>query len=257
MLRATHRDEVTLHPGTRGAATVILLPGMIVGDWIWRSTLPLLIQANYSCLTIRDPIACICDSVDAMTSYVGAQLDRLNINDVTLLGASLGSAVALNFAVRYPQRVKELVLSGAPTMTGKADLGIRSSGKLTRSIADQAMGALFFDRSVIDDAIVDRTYQTFLNPRRLINFIRLLRETEDYDTRAALQKIDVDTLMVWGEQDKISRVEDWRCILPLVKRGTFVEIERCGHTPMIELPDRFNAALFEFLNARHPDRTPS
>jgi len=223
---------------------------MIAGDWMWGETPRVLTQAGYRVVIFRDAIGLVTNSVDTMTDFVGAHLERLAIDRFTLVGASLGSAVALTYAARHPDRVTSLVLSGAPTMVGNAQLGISSFGKLTRGIADAAADRLFFDRSRLADGIVEQTYRTFLDKRLFVNVVRLMRASENFDTLTPLRAIDVDTLMIWGEEDRISRCDDWRRMLPHVKRGTFVTIPRCGHSPMLERPDEFNRALLEFLQAR-------
>jgi 2-hydroxy-6-oxonona-2,4-dienedioate hydrolase len=247
---AISADDVSDSPGTADAAPVVLLPGMIAGDWMWGATPDVLSHAGYRVVTFRDAIGLVTNSIDTMTDFLEAHLERLSIERLTLVGASLGSAVALTYAARHPDRVMSLVLSGAPTMVGNAQLGISSFGKLTRGIADAAADRLFYDRSRLEEGIVERTYRTFLDKRLFVNVVRLMRASETFDSMTPLRAIDIDTLMVWGEEDRISRCDDWRRILPHVKRGTFVTIPLCGHSPMLERPEEFNRALTEFLQAR-------
>jgi len=223
---------------------------MIAGAWMWGRTPALLSEQGYRTVVFRDAIGLVANTVDKMTDFVAGHLDRLSIERATLLGASLGSAVAMTYAARYPDRVASLMLSGAPTMTGSAQLGSTSVGKLTRGVADAAADRLFFDRSLLDDSVVEQTFKTFLDKRLFINVVRLMRESSTFDTLTPLDAIDVDTLMIWGEEDRISRCEDWERLLTHVKRGTFVKIPRCGHSPMLEQPDEFNRALLDFLSAR-------
>jgi 2-hydroxy-6-oxonona-2,4-dienedioate hydrolase len=248
-------DEIIDIPGTADAAPVVLLPGMIAGKWMWGATPDLLSQAGYRVVVFCDPIGFVAGTISAMTDNLAAHLDRMSIGKATLLGASLGSAVALTYAARNPERVESMMLSGAPTMTGNQQLGIASFGKLTKGIAFSAADRLLYDRSCIDDGVIEQTFLQFLDKRRFINVVRLMRESSEFDTIGALEQIDVDTLMIWGEDDKISKCEDWQRILPYVKRGTFVKIARCGHSPMVEQPAEFNRILMEFLARQLTRRT--
>jgi pimeloyl-ACP methyl ester carboxylesterase len=184
-----------------------------------------------------------------MTDIAARAIDDLSIDRMTLVGASLGSAVALTYAVRHPGRVSTLVLSGAPTMAGNAELGIASFGKLTRTVAEASADRLFHDRRRLPDGLLERAYRTFIQKRAFVNMIRLMRASETFDSATPLGLVDVDTLMIWGEQDRISRVSDWRRLLPRARRGTFVTIAECGHSPMLERPAEFNAILLEHLRA--------
>ena len=242
--------EVVDVPGTLHTAPIVLLPGMIAGAWMWGETPDVLMRAGYRLIVFRDAIGLVTNTVDAMADFVARRLDALAVERATLLGASLGSAVALTYAARHPDRVDAMILSGAPTMVGNAQLGINSFGKLTRGVADAAADRLFFDRSRLPDDVVEQTFRTFLDKRRFVNVVRLMRESGEYDTLAALRAIDVDTLMIWGEDDRISKCADWERILPHVRRGKYVKIPRCGHSPMLEQPARFNCALMDFLTTR-------
>jgi 2-hydroxy-6-oxonona-2,4-dienedioate hydrolase len=251
MARLTsERDDVAFYPGTLGVAPIVMLPGLIAGSWMWEATLRRLNAAGYPCVTIRDPIAVAHSTVDAASAHLTAQLDRLEVDKVTIFGASLGSIVALTFQSRNPGRVDSMLLSGAPTMGRRADLGVSGHGKPTHAVALEVANRLFYDRSCLSDEIIDATLRLFLDRNRLLNVVRLLRECNAYDIATALRNLKSDVLMVWGENDRISYCDDWERLAPLARHGTFVKISRCGHTPMIERPDEFNAVVLDYLQSR-------
>ena len=226
---------------------VVLLPGMIAGDSMWGSTPAALERAGHRVILFPEPIGVVTSSVSGMTDVVVERLARDAPGPIVLVGASLGAAVALEYITRHPDRVSALVLSGAPTGVGNAQLGISSFGKLTRGVADAAADRLFHDRSRLPDGMVEQTFRTFLEKRRFLNIARLMRESETYDSATPLARVVVRTLMIWGEQDRVSRCDDWKRIAPLAKHGTLVVIPDCGHSPMLEQPDAFNGALLSFL----------
>lgn len=247
---ASERDEVAFYPGTLSVAPVVMLPGLIAGSWMWEATLRCLRAAGYPCLIIRDPIAVAHATVDEAVAHITLHLDLLQIDKATIFGASLGSIVALTFQSYNPGRVDALLLSGAPTMGRRADLGVAGHGKPTHAIALQVANRLFYDRNCLSDDDIDRTLRLFLDRKRLLNVVRLLRECNAYDIAGALTSLENDVLMVWGKNDQISQCDDWRALAPLARRGTFVTIDRCGHTPMIERPDEFNAVVLNYLQLR-------
>lgn len=223
-----------------------MVSGLVAGDWIWAGVRESLVRAGYPCLTMRDPLAVRYDSIAAATASLGRALDRFAIDRASIFGASLGSAVALSYAADNPARVQSLVISGAPAMGGRG-LGIACFGKLTRSIAFGVAGSLFHDRSRIEDARVEQTFKLFLERRHLANMIKLLREARSLDAAAMLKRLAVSTLLVWGDDDKVSDCADWTRLSSLVSDATFVPIARCGHLPMIERPEQFMTALFTHL----------
>jgi 2-hydroxy-6-oxonona-2,4-dienedioate hydrolase len=244
--RVYDADPFIFYPGRMARAPIVMLSGLVAGDWIWTDVRDALMSAGYPCVTMRDPIAVTHSSIDAAAFELGEALDQFAIQRATILGASLGSAVALAYAVDNANRVESLVLSGAPAMGGRS-LGIASFGKLTRGIAYDVAHGLFHDRSRIADEQIEHAFRLFLDRRHLSNMIRLLREAQSLDVKIMLRKLEVSTLLVWGDDDKVSDCADWARLSAFVKDATFVRVARCGHLPMVEQPERFTAALLAHM----------
>jgi 2-hydroxy-6-oxonona-2,4-dienedioate hydrolase len=247
--RVYDADAFIYYPGMTARTPIVMLSGLVAGDWIWTDVRDSLVAAGYPCVTMRDPIAVAHNSIDAAAIELGEALDQFAIQRATILGASLGSAVALAYAIDNAQRVETLVLSGAPAMGGKG-LGIASFGKLTRSIAFDVARGLFHDRSRIADEHIEHAFRLFLDRRHLANMIHLLREAQSLDVKIMLRKLDVSTLLVWGDEDRVSDCGDWVRLSAHVKDATFVRVAECGHLPMVEQPERFTSALFAHMGRR-------
>jgi 2-hydroxy-6-oxonona-2,4-dienedioate hydrolase len=247
--RVYDADAFMYYPGRLVQAPIVMLSGLVAGDWIWTDVRDALVAAGYPCLTMRDPIAMTHSSIDAAAFELGEALDQFAIQRATILGASLGSAVALAYAVDNAHRVDRLVLSGAPAMGGR-NLGIASFGKLTRTIAFDVARGLFHDRSRIADEQIEHAFRLFLDRRHLANMIRLLREAQSLDVKIMLRKLEVSTLFVWGDDDNVSDCDDWARLSSYVKDATFVRVASCGHLPMVEQPERFTSALLHHMGRR-------
>ena len=244
--RVYDADAFMYYPGRLVQAPIVMLSGLVAGDWIWTDVRDTLVAAGYPCVTMRHPIAVTHSSIDAAACELGEALDQFAIQRAMILGASLGSAVALAYAVDNAHRVETLVLSGAPAMGGRS-LGIASFGKLTRSIAFDVARGLFHDRSRIADEQIEHAFRLFLDRRHLANMIRLLREAQSLDAKIMLRKLEVSTLLIWGDDDKVSDCGDWARLSAYVKNATFVRVARCGHLPMVEQPERFTSALLAYM----------
>ncbi len=62
-----------------------------------------------------------------------------------------------------------------------------------------------------------------------------------------LTKVTTPTLIVWGKQDAIIPVECGEMYSKLLPNATLKSIDNCGHSPQMEKPDEFNAAMAAFL----------
>lgn len=226
---------------------MVLLPGLIAGEWMWRPTMDALAHAGYGYVAPTEPFAGTHDRVAPLKRWVIDLMDRCGIGSAVMVGGSFGSRVALDCAIAFPERVEMLVLSGAPGSITTAQMGISFHGSVTRSIGAKVVRELFFDPACVSDASIAETLRIFGERRRLLNLIRLMKESSSFDYAPALAAVDAFVLMIWGLDDKISSCEVWNRLAASVRHGALHAIERCGHLPMIERPGAFNAILLEHL----------
>ena len=63
-----------------------------------------------------------------------------------------------------------------------------------------------------------------------------------------LSQLDMPTLLIWGQQDTITPPFVGEKFHELIEDSQLVFIDKCGHAPMMEHPDAFNAHLEKFLS---------
>jgi pimeloyl-ACP methyl ester carboxylesterase len=231
-------------------APIILLPGLFAGAWIWKSTWDHLIAGGHSVLQFVEPYASFDTkgaSLDNLRTMLTTVLDEYEMSRAVLCGNSLGGLVALDTAGYLPNRVEAIAISGCPGLANTANLGLRRSGHLSRQRADWIADRLFYDRSVISEELIEKSYAIATDRRCAFNIMRYLVAIHKYDVRTCLSKVRCRVLMIWGEHDWIAPVEAWDENLHLVARGSLHKLPACGHSPMIEKPVEFNAILTRFL----------
>jgi pimeloyl-ACP methyl ester carboxylesterase len=193
------------------------------------------------------------DWLDELTDLAYFYLDfieRLGLDDVHLVGSSLGGWVAAELAVRNTSRLRTLTLVDAAGIhvngVPKGDLFLWQPEERIRNLfvdqrlADQRL-AMPLTEEQIDIALknelttADLAWQPrFYNPQ----------------LRKWLHRIDVPTLIVWGDGDKVFPAPYAKEYGRLI-RGSRVEVlPGCGHLPHVEKPDVF-ADLFSRFAAEH------
>jgi pimeloyl-ACP methyl ester carboxylesterase len=68
------------------------------------------------------------------------------------------------------------------------------------------------------------------------------------DSSMAIERINCPTLVIAGEHDVVTRVEECRTMAEMLPEGIFVQIPRAGHLSNIDNPQAFNRALDEFFS---------
>jgi 2-hydroxymuconate-semialdehyde hydrolase len=182
-------------------------------------------------------------------------LDALNLPQVDLVGNSFGGALSLALTIRYPKRVRRLVLMGAAgvsfpiTPALDAVWGYEPSFENMRRIMD-----LFaYDRGLVNDDLARLRYEAsnrpgfhesysamFPAPRQ--RWVDALASNEQ-DIAAIAQ----ETLIVHGRDDKVIPVESSLRLSQLISRSQLHVFGRCGHWTQIEHSARFAQLVSNFL----------
>src|SRR6267154_2957821 len=176
-----------------------------------------------------------------------------------LVGHSMGAVVSLRYAGTYPEDVRRLVVMDAPGVLHRysvtsqylAHLGLEFVPpvaepldwltNLARKIL-APLERLRFDPQVILSSPQLRKTLLGADPAKIAGLA-----TVSEDLRQELPKVRAETLVVWGAQDTLAPVRTGRVLALKLPRARLALIERAGHEPMLEAPERFRAVLEPFL----------
>jgi pimeloyl-ACP methyl ester carboxylesterase len=171
---------------------------------------------------------------------------------VILVGASMGGATAIDFALAYPEAVAKLVLIDSagftkPPATGKfmfPPLDRLATGFLSNPQVRQRISqAAYFDPSwASPDA--QRCAALHLHCPLWSEAIITFTKSGGYGYYGdRLAAISQPTLVVWGENDKILGIKDAQRFQQNLPDNRLLWIEKCGHVPHLEQPQLVATAL--------------
>ncbi|HEY5189156.1 MAG TPA: alpha/beta hydrolase [Solirubrobacteraceae bacterium] len=154
-------------------------------------------------------------SLPAYVAFLTAFLDAVSVDRVALVGHGWGAAVALAFAQRHPERVRQLVLIDAvPLLEGFAwpspvrrvlrpGLGELWMGAVTRRSLTRLLRRAAVSPDTWSDERADAIWRQFDQGTQRA-FLRLHRSIDPAGLAAAgagLAQLEIPTLIVWGERD--------------------------------------------------------
>ncbi len=185
-------------------------------------------------------------SVGGLAKFVHRFLENRNYNNVHLLGNSLGGHVALVHVLKHPERIKSLILTGSSglfengmgdTYPKRGDYNyIRKKTELT-----------FYNPAVASKELVDEVYEIVNNRMKAIKIIALAKSAIRNNLGEELNQIRQTTLLIWGNNDTITPPFVGREFHRLIPNSELHFVDKCGHAPMMEVPDEFNRILHKFL----------
>ena len=246
----------TFSPGDK-PLTVVLLPALFVGDWMWEGIYHRLNAAGWPVVQFTESISLVDKHTARSINRIAARLleaTRLHTDQpLVVAGDSLGGLIAFEFARSFPDETAGLVASGAPGLNLKVNEFARELAKdvsTPQEFADRFLAKLLYDpsRHDIDPERYQAVVEELSQPDNLTSMMSAVRAINRYNSRKVVTSIDTPKLFLWGRQDEITPVEDWERALPKMKNARLVAFDECGHGPMFEKPDEFYAELVRFLD---------
>lgn len=193
--------------------------------------------------------------LDAWTAHLVGVLDALGVDRAHVIGNSMGSALALDLAVRHPQRVDRLVLMGAvgvpfPITPGlDAVWGYEPSFEAMRKLLD----IFAFDRKLVSDELAQMRYQASIRPGFQESFSAMFPAPRQrwVDALASreedIRALPHETLVIHGRDDQVIPLSTSLTFSQWISRSQLHVYGRCGHWTQIEHAARFAQLVGDFL----------
>ena len=195
-------------------------------------------------------------SIDMMATDLAGLLDFLEIQSAHIYGQSMGGMIAQQFAIRYPDRVRSLVLQ-CTTCGGSHSIPLKPSSRFDREMRLQ-MTPQELGRETLELCVT----QTYIDKHPEISKMLIgdmakqsepvhgaLRQSEAvrmFDCYDKLPEIKAPTLVLGGENDEAIPVENSRIIASRIPDSELVIFAGAGHI-LIEAGNEPRAIIAEFL----------
>jgi pimeloyl-ACP methyl ester carboxylesterase len=194
-------------------------------------------------------------SVTGLAKYVAKFIEARNYQNVALLGNSLGGHVGLVYLLRNePSAVTSLILTGSSGLFENA-MGDSYPKRGNKEYIRKKTEDTFYDPAMATDEIVDEVFSITNNRLKLIKILALAKSAIRNNLGAELGKIKIPALLIWGNNDKVTPPFVAEEFHKLLSNSELHFIDKCGHAPMMEVPEEFNKILFDFLKRNDAQET--
>ncbi len=186
-------------------------------------------------------------SIEEISDWVKSLMNVLNIKKIIIIGHSQGCLVGIDFASRYPNLINSLVLvAGCYKMPVNRDLINYAEAGDEKAILLMMKWGYEGSKAFIGG-----------NPvKKIINSSREIREVLAVDLNAcnnykggkeSLEKINCQTLCIFGDLDKMVPLEVGNKMISMIKNSEKKIINNCGHMIIFEKAFEMRKIVKEFL----------
>ena len=193
-------------------------------------------------------------TLNDFSTQLKSLINFLNLEKINLIGFSLGSLIAIDFASKYNEYLNTLTLMGTTYQRTEDQrskvLDRFEQAKLNKPISRQALKRWFSDKYLNENPDVYDEFMSILNknPKEHDNFLKAYKLFANHrDDIESIKKIDAQTLIMTGSDDPGSTVAMSKSLAKDLINSKFVEVKNGKHLCSIECADDVNIALKNFI----------
>lgn len=261
-------------PDSGSAATLLFLHGSGPGVTGWRNFRGILptFAARFRCLILEFPGFGVSDDfgghpmVTAQRAVVPF-LDALGVEQVHVVGNSMGGGVGINFGIHNPDRIERLVTIGGigtNIFSASPSEGIRLLQEFTEDPTRQRLvdwlKSMVYDQSLITEELIEERWQLATDPPTLAAARRMYSKAAFGGMTAAMaasdrpmpwavmHKLTAPTLLTWGRDDRVSPPDMALIPMRTIPNAELHIFPNSGHWAMIEAKEAFESTVLGFLS---------
>jgi 2-hydroxymuconate-semialdehyde hydrolase len=192
---------------------------------------------------------------DLWIQHLADFMDALAIEKADIVGNSFGGGLALAFAIRFPERVRRLVLMGSVGVSFPLTEGLDAVWGYEPSIGNmrRLLDIFAFNRDLVSDELAELRYNASIRPGFQESFGSMFPAPRQAgiealaSDEAEIARLQHAALIVHGREDKVIPASNAQRLFDLLPNAELHMFGRCGHWTQIEHAARFNMLVADFL----------
>ena len=184
--------------------------------------------------------------VPGLVAFIEKFVSFKNLDNLTLLGNSLGGHVGLVYTLKNKEQVKRLVLTGSSGLF-EDSMGGSFPKRGNYGYVKERVEYTFYDPKTATKELVDEVFDITNSNSKCLRIVAIAKSAQRHNLGKDLTEIEVPTLLIWGLNDTITPPAVAHEFNRLINGSELYFIDKCGHAPMMEHPEKFNKILDKFL----------
>lgn len=184
-----------------------------------------------------------------------AFLEAKKIKNIYLFGHSMGGAITTRYAVNHKENVNALILIDSMGMVQTKSDGVKlveisdknplydvCTEERLETLLNYSMYQAPYIPEIIKDAILEEKCS-----RRELEKVMYEDMYKDVNLSDVVKSIDIPTLILWGEKDRMTHVDDASLFHETIEGSKLVILKEIGHVPILEDPEQTAEVIDRFI----------
>ena len=185
-------------------------------------------------------------NVSSLAKFVHRFVEYKKLDKFILLGNSLGGHVSLVYTLSNPEFVERMMLTGSSGLYEES-MGGTFPKRENYDYIKERVQYTFYAPETASKELVDEVFEIVNNRNKVIRIIAMAKSAMRHNLKKELSKIKIPVCLIWGTDDRVTPPAVAEEFHQLLSNSELNWVEKCGHAPMMERPDQFNAILSKFL----------
>jgi pimeloyl-ACP methyl ester carboxylesterase len=186
--------------------------------------------------------------LEGLLAFIERFVEFKGLDNMILLGNSLGGHVGLLYTLAHPAKVRSLILTGSSGLFENT-MGGSFPKRGSYSYIKERVEYTFYDPKTATKNLVDECFEVTSSIPKCMNILQIAKSAQRHNMAKDIANIEVPTLLIWGLNDTITPPSVGHEFKRLIPNSELFFIDKCCHAPMMERPVRFNKVLEKYLVA--------
>ena len=184
--------------------------------------------------------------LDGLRKFLEDFVALMLLDNMIIMGNSLGGHVALMYTLKNEDKVTKLILTGSSGLF-EDSMGGSYPKRGNYEYVRERVAYTFYNPEVATKELVDEVFETTRNIPKCMRIVAIARSAQRNNLASEIMSIEVPTLLIWGLNDTITPPTVAHEFNRLIPNSSLKFIDKCCHAPMMEHPEKFNEIVEEFL----------
>lgn len=185
--------------------------------------------------------------LEGLTTFLESFIAEMKIDSMILMGNSLGGHIGLIYTLKNPEKVKSIILTGSSGLF-EDSMGGSFPKRGSYDYIKEKVAYTFYDPKTATDALIDEVFETTKSIPKCLRIVAIAKSAQRNNMANEIPQIKVPVSLIWGLNDTITPPMVAHEFNRLIPHSELQFIDKCCHAPMMEVPDKFNKLVRDFLD---------